>query len=182
MHHSHEITAIDSGRRSCLPASLLILCLISYCAGLQADQANPNAVSANRWSIHAWKVQTSLYTRHWHSDPAHDNHQELIGLEAVCANDWLFGAAFFDNSFSQHTQFVYVGKTWPLFGSNFWYGKLVGGLIHGYKKPYEHKIPLNGWGIAPAILPALGLKYKRVFLETNFAGTAAVTVTAGITF
>ncbi len=75
-----------------------------------------------------------------------------------------------------------MGKSWALFSSRFWYFKLTGGLLHGYKEPYEDKIPLNDLGIAPAILPALGFKYKMFLIEANLAGTAAMTITAGIAF
>jgi hypothetical protein len=165
----------------------LFLILGAFCVGLsvhatRAEAADPAPDQAGGWTVREWKLQTSIYTRHWDPDPAHVNHQKLLGLEAVCANRWLFGAAAFDNSFGQSSQFVYVGRSWPLFDSRFWYVKLMGGLLHGYEKPYEDKIPLNGLGVAPAILPSLGLRYKRVFVETNLAGTAAVTVTAGIAF
>ncbi|MCP4047628.1 MAG: hypothetical protein GY732_16775, partial [Gammaproteobacteria bacterium] len=59
---------------------------------------------------------------------------------------------------------------------------LSGGLLHGYKEPYEDKIPLNDLGIAPAIVPAFGFRYKRVFTQIQILGTAAVTVTAGFSF
>ena len=58
----------------------------------------------------------------------------------------------------------------------------MGGLLHGYKEPYEDKIPFNGLGVAPAIVPALGLRYKRVYTEVNLAGAAAVTVNVGFSF
>lgn len=169
------------------PASLaLIICLAVYlllfCSLLAADEPDADETASSPWKVKDWKVQTSLYTLHYDSDPDHVNNQKLIGLEAVCENNWLFGAAFFDNSFGQNTQFVYFGKSWQLFGSNYWYLKLVGGLLHGYKDPYEDKIPLNGLGVAPAILPSLGFRYKRVLLEANFAGTAALTITGGIVF
>ena len=105
------------------------------------------------------------------------------GQEAtVFENEWLAGIAVFDNSFGQNTQFMYVGKTWPIMRSEYWYVKLMGGLLHGYKEPYEDKIPLNSLGIAPAILPALGFRYRRVIVEANLAGIAALTITAGIRF
>jgi hypothetical protein len=153
-----------------------------FCLRIEASDTSEKAGVSSGWKIHEWKLQTSLYTRHFKPDPRHDNHQKLIDLEVVFQNSWLFGAASFDNSFGQSTQFIYAGKSWPLFGSDFWYFKLVGGLLHGYKEPYKDKIPLNGLGIAPAILPALGFRYRKVFVETNLAGIAAVTVTAGIAF
>lgn len=49
-----------------------------------------------------------------------------------------------------------------------WYAKLMAGLIHGYKEPYEDKIPFNGLGIAPAVMPALGARHDRVDIEGGF--------------
>jgi hypothetical protein len=58
----------------------------------------------------------------------------------------------------------------------------VGGLLHGYKEPYEDKIPFNGLGVAPAILPSFGFRYKYIMLEAQIAGTAAITITGGLRF
>ena len=110
------------------------------------------------------------------------NNQKLIGLEAMFANDWVAGVAFFDNSFGQNSQYLFVGKSWTISKSGLWYFKLTGGLLHGYKEPYEDKIPLNDLGIAPAILPALGFRYKWFLAELQVAGTAAMMITAGFRF
>jgi len=71
---------------------------------------------------------------------------------------------------------------WDLLHSPYWYFKLTGGLLYGYKEPYEDKIPFNGLGIAPAIIPTFGFQYKFFVAELNIAGTAAINVTAGIAF
>jgi hypothetical protein len=88
----------------------------------------------------------------------------------------------FDNSFGQPSQLIFIGKTWPIARSEYWYIKLMGGLLHGYKEPYENKIPLNGLGVAPAIIPALGFRYRRVFAEANLGGLAVVTFNVGVRF
>ena len=62
------------------------------------------------------------------------------------------------------------------------YWRLTGGLVHGYKEPYEDKIPLNGLGVAPVLIPSAGLKYKRVFAEVQLFGLSATMVTVGVTF
>ena len=38
------------------------------------------------WHVTDWRLQTSLYTKHWNPDPEHNNHQKLIGIEAGFAN------------------------------------------------------------------------------------------------
>ncbi len=134
------------------------------------------------WEVEHWSVAFSLYTKHFDPDPDHVNDQNLVGLEAEFRNRWLVGAAVFDNSFGQNSQYLFVGKSWSLSKSGLWYFKLTGGLLHGYKEPYEDKIPLNGLGIAPAIVPAVGARYRWLFGEINLGGLAVVTVTGGFRF
>jgi len=150
--------------------------------GLWADETSPASGSESGWKIVGWNFQTSLYTKHWSYDPDHNDHQYLIDPEIVFANDFLVGFAWFKNSFDQPSEFLYIGKTWPLFHSEYFYFKLVGGLLHGYKEPYEDKIPLNGLGIAPAIIPSFGIRYKYFMMEAQIAGTAALTITGGLRF
>ena len=132
--------------------------------------------------IEGWNLQFSLYTRHWDPSPEHNNDQNMITVEARFRDEWLAGLSVFDNSFHQPTQLLYIGKTWPLFDSPHWYAKLIGGLIHGYKEPYEDKIPFNGLGVAPAILPSLGYRHGYLVVEVHLAGLAAMTITAGVRF
>lgn len=148
----------------------------------QDGDAGEEPMQNDGWKVEQWYIFTSLYTKHFDPDPDHVNNQKLLGAEAQMKNNWLFGLAFFDNSFGQDSQYLYAGYKWDLFGSRLWYFKLTGGLLHGYKEPYEDKIPLNGLGVAPAILPTLGFQYKFFVAEVNLAGTAALTVTAGIAF
>ena len=54
-------------------------------------------------------------------------------------------------------------------------------MLHGYKEPYEHKIPFNSSGYAPAILPAAGYCYNRFCSEFIVFGTAGVMLTFGVT-
>ena len=47
---------------------------------------------------------------------------------------------------------------------------------------YEDKIPMNSLGVAPAIVPSVGYKYKRGFTELQILGAAAITITGGFSF
>ena len=160
---------------------MLLVFLFSGTA-FAADDSTPDQEPKSKWSIKEWKIQTSVYTKHWDPEPDHVNHQHLINVETVFENNWLAGAALFDNSYGQSSQFVYMGKQWQIFGSKYFYWKLMGGLLNGYDGEHQDDIPLNELGIAPAILPAIGFRYKWAFTELNIAGTAAVTITAGIAF
>lgn len=160
--------------------TILLLCLLPCLlpVGVAAEEKE----TPPGWGVDEWRIAFSVYTKHFDPDPDHVNDQNLVGVEAHFNNDWLAGAAVFDNSYGQDSQFVYVGYSWPIMRSEYWYVKLMGGLLHGYKEPYEDKIPLNGLGIAPAIVPSLGFKYRRVFAEANLGGLAVVTVTVGFSF
>jgi len=164
--------------RACLACALLVFSAHSYAE----EDTTIEADESSGWKISGWNIQTSLYTKHWDSDPDHTNHQKLIGPELVFENNYLVGLAIFRNSFDQPSQFLYIGKTWRLFRTEWLYFKLVGGLLHGYKKPFEDKIPFNGLGVAPAILPSFGVRYKYFMMEAQIAGTAAITITGGLRF
>lgn len=151
--------------------SLLTAMLLLVIAG--------NAVAME---IKEWRFQTSIYTHHWSSDPDHVSNSKLLNLEFETTTQWVYGFAWFDNSFGQPSQYLYAGYSWPLFNKDWAYFKLTGGLLHGYKEPYEDKIPMNSLGVAPAIVPSFGLKYKRVFTELEILGTAALTWTVGFNF
>jgi hypothetical protein len=138
--------------------------------------------NAAAMEISEWRFQTSLYTMHWSDDPDHVNKSNLLNLEFETTKRWIYGFAYFDNSFGQPSEYLYAGYRWQLYGKDWAYFKLTGGILHGYKEPYEDKIPLNGLGFAPAIIPTFGLRYKRVFTELQILGTAAITVTAGFSF
>ncbi len=165
---------------------LLIFTLFPVAAIAQSaaysEQAAERAVETGPWQVEGWYAFTSVYTRHFDPEPDHNNDQNLLGLELWMNNRWLFGFSAFDNSFGQNSQYLYVGYRWDLFDSPHWYLKLTGGLLHGYKEPYEDKIPLNGLGVAPAIVPTFGFRYRSWNTEVSVAGTSAVVVTTGITF
>ena len=130
-----------------------------------------------------WLLQTSIYTVHFDSDPKHNNHQKLLNLEYQRTDQWLAGVALFDSSFDQASQYIYFGKLWrPIESAPLVHVKLTGGLIHGYKDEYRDKIPMNSSGIAPAILPAIGLSGKHVSGEVVLFGAAGLMVTFGVLF
>ena len=162
------------GRKSSLTKLLGIITT----AGLLLTSAG----SASAMEIAEWRFQTSLYTKHWDPDPDHVNNQKLLNIEFETTRKWVYGFAWFDNSFGQPSQYLYAGYSWPLFKTDWAYFKLTGGFLHGYKEPYEDKIPMNQLGVAPAIVPSFGVKYKRVFTEVQILGTAAITWTAGFSF
>jgi len=126
-----------------------------------------------------WYLQTSVYTTHYKPKSAHNNNQELIGLERHTANSYLVGGATFLHSYGKRSYYGYVGKRYDFANSPF-YGKLSAGLLYGYKGKYRDKIPLNRFEIAPAIVPSIGVQYRSVAAEVVLLGAAASMVTVGI--
>jgi hypothetical protein len=166
-----------------LPTAALALCLCFLLSfGANAEENDAWHALPDTWAVERWTLQTSLYTTHFDPKPDHNNDQNLFGLEMGFEKNWVIGGAVFENSYGQNSQLVYMGKYWHLFGSRHWYGKLMAGFLHGYKEPYEDKIPLNGAGIAPVFIPALGFRYKWLVIEGNLGGLSAFTVTAGVSF
>ena len=148
----------------------------------------PQAMMASAWDTpEPWRTDrfylaTSLYTRHFNYDPAHDNHQDMILGEWNITEQWIVGAAMFDNSFGQPSQYVYGGYRFRPFESlQPLYIKLSAGLVHGYTGQYQSKIPFNNSGVAPVILPSVGYCFNRFCSEVVLFGAAGALVTFGVT-
>ena len=124
----------------------------------------------------------SLYTTHYDPKPEHVNRQNMLGFELETEEKQVYGLAIFDNSFGQNSEYLYTGKKWHNFRSERMYFKLTGGLLHGYKEPYENKIPLNDLGIAPALVLTLGYQHKGLVIEFSQLGLAAGLITVGFVF
>lgn len=166
-----------------LPALLLVL--TAFFAGPVLAEKNPGSQWMGKFkSLNAEEtyVYTSLYTTHYDPEPDHVNDQNMLGFENGLGGVRLWGLAIFDNSFGQESQYLYLGQKWRAFESDQWYYKLTAGLLHGYKEPYDDKIPLNDLGVAPAIVPALGYRNKSFFAEFSQLGLAAGLITVGFAF
>jgi hypothetical protein len=139
------------------------------------------------WRTDRFYFQTSVATVHFNSDPNHDNTQNLIYGEYRFPNRWLagqplVGASFFDNSFGQSSQFVFGGLLWrPSETVPEFYIKVAAGVIHGYSGEFQDKIPFNGSGYAPGIVPGVGYCYRRLCGEMILFGTAGMLWTVGVT-
>ena len=128
-------------------------------------------------------LQTSIATRHFHPSSTQNNHQDLLDVEWNYDRNFLVGAGTFRNTFRQRTEIAYWGaKFHPLASAPHMYVEVVGGLIHGYHGRYRDKIPFNGSGTAPAVLPAVGYCYKRLCSELIVFGTAGAMLTGGVKF
>ncbi len=164
---------IASARRYCVRLALAVCAALPP---LAAAGETPSPDQSQRWYF-----QTSYYTRHYSPDPRHLNDQNLINFERLTASNNLYGAAFFDNSFNQPSQYVYVGRRWrPFENAELVHFKLTAGVLHGYKGEFQDKVPFNGRGISPAILPSIGLSGNRFATEIVLFWTAGAMFTAGV--
>ena len=160
--------------------SALLALLFAVAIPVQAEENTPLDTS---YSPNNLTLFTSVATRHFSPSPEHNNHQGLINLEWNYDKNYIVGGATFKNSFRQDTQLVYWGaKFRPLDSTPDLYVKVVGGLLHGYKDQYQDKIPLNKYGTAPVILPAVGYCYQHLCTEVIVFGTAGAMWTAGVRF
>lgn len=104
----------------------------------------------------------------------------MLGVEWQRASHWLVGYTYFNNSFGQKSHYLYGGKWWSLRESDpSWYFKLTGGLISGYKEPYQNEIPFNHYGVAPVLIPGLGFKSGRGNVQLNLLGNTGMMITFG---
>jgi hypothetical protein len=142
---------------------LSLSCLPFFCCAEESPAWNPcpSALSAGHEdadtnALQRWDLTLSPYTHHWRY--SQDHKPVVLGaLEHRVAQNRFCGVALFRNSFGQPSTYVYVGKQWEAVLDNpKLFTKVSAGLIYGYKGQYQHKIPFNDYGIAPAIIPSLG--------------------------
>jgi hypothetical protein len=181
---THARVATFYGSIASLVATLS-LCMLTTSAFAQSPPASAPAPAegvSEPWRTDRFYLETSLYTRHFSSDPAHVDKQKLILGEWNITEQWLVGASFFDNSFGQPTQYVYGGWRYrPFEQLQPFYVKVSAGLTHGYKDQYRDKIPFNHSGIAPIVIPSIGYCFSRICSELVLFGGAGMLVTLGVT-
>ncbi len=172
----------------------LLVCAHACVASAQSAPATQTAAAAQARNAETWLrdgdrifFQYSVYNKHWTENPEHVNRNHLLNftIESNYDRVWgadktLFGFAQFKNSFGQPSQYLYWGQRWDF--NDYLYVKVSAGLLHGYKGKYRDKIPFNKLGVAPAILPTLGVRYKDVSLEAIILGNSALMVGVGYTF
>lgn len=132
-------------------------------------------------------IAVSPYTEHFRNNPEYAKHTYLVdlGIQSKYDTVWgadrtLFGLAIFKNSYGQPSQYIYWGQEWDI--KPWLYAKVTAGLLHGYKDKYKNNIPFNGLGVAPGIIPSVGVRYGNVRVEGIVLGFSALMFTVGYTF
>jgi hypothetical protein len=119
---------------------------------------------------------------HVYDDPDFVDWNHIVALEWLTprhtfwgADRTHFGVSLFDNSYGQFSQSVYAGLEWDwtrALGGDLFFS-VSAGLVHGYKEPYEDKLPLNNaLGVGLTVVPALGWQRGPVGLAASLTGSA----------
>ena len=174
--------------RPAICAGLLLTSSISTWAGsADAPSETPSALAG-------WTIGYAPYTYHFSDakkehdfEPDDEKHKYvwLVTAEKQLDERQVAGLALFSNSFGQFSQYAYYGWMFrPFDRSQQLYFKLTGGVIHGYKYPYNKKIPLNnksGWGVT--IIPAVGWDFNSNWgAQLNLLGNSGLMFQANYTF
>jgi hypothetical protein len=130
-----------------------------------------------------WDLSVSPYTHHWRYSPDH-KPVRLAALERRLGQNRFCGIALFNNSFGQPSTYVYAGKRWDgVLDTPELFTKVSAGFIYGYKGKYQHKIPFNDYGIAPAVIPSLGWQFNaQESAQVMVLGTAGLLFAYGRSF
>lgn len=181
--------------RTTLRRSFAALCLC-VASGLHAQT---DESSAHRWQPcpealaetnapapaqdQQWDLTLAPYAYHWNYSPEH-RPVFLGAIDRHMAGNRFCGLALFRNSFGQPSAYMYIGKQWnQLLGNPQLFAKVSAGFIYGYKGKYQHKIPFNDYGIAPAIIPSVGYAFNREdSVQVMVLGTAGLLFSYGHRF
>lgn len=121
------------------------------------------------------RLMGSPYSLHYSNNPEHA-HVYLLGLETERSDRFVAGATLFSNSFGQPSTYIYVGQRFEnVYGIEPLFTYLTGGLLYGYRKPYNRKVPLNIGGFSPGIVGSVGWKFTPEFSgQINLLGNSGL--------
>ena len=119
---------------------------------------------------------------HFTSNDDYVDRNHIVALEYITprhvfwgADRSHFGLSVFDNSYGQFSQSLYFGLEWdwqPALGGRLFFS-VSPGVVHGYKEPYENRVPLNkALGVGVTIVPAIGWERERIGFAISLVGSA----------
>jgi hypothetical protein len=156
--------------------SALCLLLCGFLSAAHSQTAITDAAPAGTGDSDAhWRVLISPYTYHYTYDPKH-RPVYMIGLERQRDDGWIWGGAYFHNSFGQPSAYGYVGKRFNyLTGVEPLFVQVTGGVLYGYKAPYNDKVPFDRNGWSPGAVLSVGWQITPTWsAQLNFLGNAAL--------
>jgi hypothetical protein len=167
-------------------AAGFVLALLGTVTSAQDLKQSNTLSEEGQWTIMAAPLTLHYSDINRSSDSAEVKHSYvwLVGAEKMLSERYFAGAAFFSNSFGQPSQYVYAGaKFRPLDETPRFFTKVSAGVIHGYKAPYDKKIPVNtasGWGLG--IIPSIGWDFNQTTAaQMNFLGSAGLMFQVNLT-
>jgi len=116
------------------------------------------------------QLQLASYT-HYKSSDDYEGPPIYGGVEVLKANNWFYGVGLFNNSYSQFSQYLYVGRRFDLYRVNddmTLHLKLSGGALHGYHDEHEDSLPVTIGDIGPVIIPSVGMHFGRWTFDLVF--------------
>jgi hypothetical protein len=173
-----------------LRRTLAFVLAVSPCLGTRlayAQEASASAPTGEQAGVDKpstvdhWRLTLSPYTYHYTHKPEHEPIY-MLGLERQRSDGWVWGGAYFSNSFGQPSGFAYLGKRYAnLSGHDRLFAQWSVGVLYGYKPPYENEVPLNVKGISPGAVLTLGWQFTPEYsVQLNEVGTAGIMVQLSI--
>jgi hypothetical protein len=164
------------------PAAVVLAVALSFAAGMPALAQGLPAGDRIRIAY----APKAIHFRH---DDNHVDWNHIVAVEWLTPRHKLWGAdrsllglSLFDNSYGQFSQSVYGGLEWDWTraGGGDVFLAVSAGLVHGYKEPYEDKLPLNSaLGVGLILVPSIGWQRERLGLAASLAGS---TITLRISY
>lgn len=135
--------------------------------------------------IENYFIQTSLFTNHYHDGTYQNNNQNLLGMERHYKNNRIDGLAFFKNTYSQNTWYIYWGKNYLVrkFNSFSITAKFTYGIVHGYDDENgKYNTWMHDMETFPGIVFSLGLKKGPFRIDMIPFADAGIIITGGVEF
>ncbi len=140
------------------------------------------AASADAHDHTALRIAYTPRVFHFTSNKDYVDWNHIVAVEYVTPRHTLWGAdrshfglSLFDNSYGQFSQSIYYGLEWdwqPALGGQLFFS-VSPGLVHGYKEPYENRVPLNkALGVGVTIVPAISWERERLGFALSLVGSA----------
>jgi hypothetical protein len=166
------------------PAAVVLAVALSFVASLPAAAQGLPAGDRIRIAY----APKAIHVTH---DDEYVDWNHIVALEWLTPRHKLWGAdrgllglSLFDNSYGQFSQSVYAGLEWdwPRAGGGDVFLALSAGLVHGYKEPYEDKLPLNSaLGVGLTVVPSIGWQRDGLGFAASLVGSA-ITLRIGYSF
>lgn len=129
----------------CKSISFIIIALLHF-----------NLLSEDRLAVSAYAHFNSEPELAWWKSGNHNKEPIIVSYDRFYSDRNFYGLALFYNSFGQFSKYIYKGHQYESRFNNIHY-ELTYGILHGYKDPFQDRIPINteegyGIGVIPSII------------------------------